>query len=257
MRIPVATIGVAAVLLGAAHLEADLQSQDPTGPIRVGGGIQAPKKIKDVKPVYPPEAQSARVQGIVIIEATIAPDGKVTTARTLRSIPPLDQAALDAVLQWEFTPTLINGAPVAIVMSVTVNFALEGVPSTAAAGPPVGTAATSDAPLIALPPSPRPATIDNCQRSSESAAQSVRRQAAIRFVEDVNARQRTAFIARQGKGYVPLDQLQGLPATQGFEVQLVADDRGYSVSVKDTIDACAFAFFSDQKGVIYMATPVR
>jgi TonB family protein len=257
MRIGVATIGVAAVLLGAPHLQADLQSQGPTGPVRVGSDLQAPKKIKDVKPVYPPEAQSARVQGIVILEATIGPDGKVTNARTLRSIPLLDQAALDAVLQWEFTPTLVNGVPVAIVMSVTVNFSLDGVPSAAApppAAPPVSAVATSDA---SPPPPSRSTTADMCQQSSETATQAVRRQAAIRFVEDVNARQRTAFIARQGKGYVTLDQLQGLPATQGFEVQLVADDRGYSVSVKDTIDACAFAFFSDQKGVIYMATPVR
>jgi len=97
----------------------------PSGaPIRVGGNISPPKKIKDVSPVYPPLAQSARVQGIVIIEATIGPQGTVTDARVLRSISLLDQAALDAVRQWEFTPTLINGVPVAIIMSVTVNFQL-------------------------------------------------------------------------------------------------------------------------------------
>ena len=77
-----------------------------------------------MNPVYPPIAQSARVQGIVIIEATIGPNGTVTDARVLRSISLLDQAALDAVRQWEFTPTLINGVPVAILMSVTVNFQL-------------------------------------------------------------------------------------------------------------------------------------
>jgi protein TonB len=90
----------------------------------VGGNISAPRKIKDVKPVYPPIAQSARVQGIVIIEATIGVDGHVTDARVLRSIPLLDQAALDAVRQWQFTPTLLNGAPTPIVMSMTVNFTL-------------------------------------------------------------------------------------------------------------------------------------
>jgi protein TonB len=74
--------------------------------------------------VYPAIAQSARVQGIVIIEATIAPNGKVTDTKVLRSIPLLDQAALDAVRQWEFTPTLLNGQPTAIIMSVTVNFQL-------------------------------------------------------------------------------------------------------------------------------------
>ena len=76
-------------------------------------------------PVYPQIAQSARVQGIVIIEATIGPNGKVQNARVLRSIPLLDQAALDAVRQWEYTPTLLNGVPVPVIMTVTVNFTLQ------------------------------------------------------------------------------------------------------------------------------------
>ena len=80
---------------------------------------------KNVKPVYPPIAQSARVQGVVIIEATIGPDGRVKDAKVLRSIPLLDQAALDAVKQWEFTPTLLNGVPVPVIMTVTVNFTLQ------------------------------------------------------------------------------------------------------------------------------------
>ena len=97
----------------------------PPAPVRVGGNIKAPQKIKDVKPVYPPIAQSARVQGVVIIEATIGPDGHVTDAKVLRSVPLLDQAALDAVRQWVFTPTLLNGVPVPVIMTVTVNFTLQ------------------------------------------------------------------------------------------------------------------------------------
>jgi protein TonB len=62
---------------------------------------------------------------MVIIEATIGGDGKVIAAKVLRSVPMLDEAALDAVRQWEFTPTLLNGAPVPIVMTVTVNFKLQ------------------------------------------------------------------------------------------------------------------------------------
>jgi protein TonB len=92
--------------------------------VRVGGNIQQPKKVKDARPIYPPIAQSARVQGTVIIEATISPTGQVTDPKVLRSIPLRDQAALDAVRQWEFTPTLLNGQPTAIIMSVTVNFQL-------------------------------------------------------------------------------------------------------------------------------------
>src|SRR6476659_2956319 len=97
----------------------------PAAPVRVGGNIKTPTKTKDVRPVYPPIAQSARVSGVVIIEATIGADGKVKDAKVLRSIPLLDQAALDAVKQWTFTPTLLNGVPVPVIMTVTVNFTLQ------------------------------------------------------------------------------------------------------------------------------------
>jgi TonB family protein len=93
--------------------------------IRVGdGSIPEGAKIKDVKPVYPPIALAAGVQGIVAVEVRIEPDGTVGTATVVRSIPLLDQAALDAVKQWRFKPTLLNGQPVAVVMTVTINFTL-------------------------------------------------------------------------------------------------------------------------------------
>jgi TonB family protein len=91
-------------------------------PLRVGGQIKPPTKIKDVKPVYPAIAQQARVSGPVTIEATIGSDGKVTDAKVVHSIALLDQAALDAVRQWEYTPTLLNGVPVPVVTTITVNF---------------------------------------------------------------------------------------------------------------------------------------
>jgi len=96
----------------------------PAAPVRVGGDIKEPKKIKDVKPIYPPIAQSAKIQGIVIIEAIIGKDGSVKEAKVLRPAPMLDQAALDAVRQWRYTPTLLNGQPVEVVMTVTVTFTL-------------------------------------------------------------------------------------------------------------------------------------
>ena len=93
--------------------------------VRVGGSVRPPIKIRDVSPRYPAIAQAARVQGVVIIEATIGPTGRVEGTRVLRSIPLLDGAAVDAVRQWEFTPTLLNGTPVTVLMSVTVNFTLQ------------------------------------------------------------------------------------------------------------------------------------
>ena len=97
----------------------------PPAPIRVGGQIKQPTQLKRVNPVYPAIAQSARVQGVVIIEAVIGQNGKVQETKVLRSIPLLDAAALDAVKQWEYTPTLLNGVAVPVIMTVTVNFTLQ------------------------------------------------------------------------------------------------------------------------------------
>jgi protein TonB len=96
----------------------------PVQAVRVGGQIKEPKKLKDIKPTYPDIAKQARVQGIVILECTISPQGKVTDVKVLRGIPLLDQAAVDAVKQWVYTPTLLNGVPVPVIMTVTVNFKL-------------------------------------------------------------------------------------------------------------------------------------
>jgi TonB family protein len=104
----------------------DWTSQDTSDPpLRIGGTIKAPMKVKNVNPVYPQDAQDAKVQGVVIMEARIERDGTVSRARVLKSIPMLDDAAVEAVRQWEFTPTLLNGAPVPVMMTVTVNFTLQ------------------------------------------------------------------------------------------------------------------------------------
>ena len=94
------------------------------GALRVGGAVLAPTKTKHVSPTYPEFAQDSKVQGVVILEALIGVEGKVTNARVLRSVPLLDQAALDAVMQWEFTPTRLNGQLVPVMMTVTVQFTL-------------------------------------------------------------------------------------------------------------------------------------
>ena len=93
-------------------------------PIRPGSGIEAPVKTRNILPVYPEGARTARLEGVVIIEAIIARDGTVRDARVLRSIPLLDAAALDAVRQWRYQPTRLNGVPVEVVMTVTVTFTL-------------------------------------------------------------------------------------------------------------------------------------
>jgi len=90
--------------------------------VPVGGPIKAPTKIKDVRPVYPQIALTAKVSGTVVVDATIGPDGKVADAKVVKSVPLLDQAALDAVRQWEYTPTVMKGQPVPVRITVSIVF---------------------------------------------------------------------------------------------------------------------------------------
>ena len=112
------------VMGGSASLLSAPPPPPPSAPVRVGGDIKEPKKIVNKDPVYPPVAMAEKIEGIVIIEATIAKDGSVKDAKILRGQPLLNQAATDAVTQWKFTPTTLNGEPVEVLMTVTVNFKL-------------------------------------------------------------------------------------------------------------------------------------
>lgn len=93
-------------------------------PIKVGGAITPPRKIRDVRPVFPEDAKVAGASGLVLLEAVIDTAGRVRDARVLRSVPTFDRAALDAVRQWMYEPTLIDGVARPVVMTVTVNFQL-------------------------------------------------------------------------------------------------------------------------------------
>lgn len=97
----------------------------PEPPRRVGGSIRQPTKIHDVLPMYPAIAQGAHVEGIVILEAVIDERGRVSETRILRHVPLLDDAAEAAVRQWVYSPTLLNGQPIPVVVTVTVQFRLE------------------------------------------------------------------------------------------------------------------------------------
>jgi len=93
--------------------------------LKTGEKVKPPKLIKQVDPVYPEEARKAGVEGIVIMEATSDTYGRVSAIKVLRSIPQLDQAAIDAVKQWVYEPMVINGKPQEVKMTVTVRFALD------------------------------------------------------------------------------------------------------------------------------------
>jgi len=94
------------------------------GPYRLGKGIEPPRKIKEVRPIFPPDATTLRASGTVAIEAVVGADGLVHDARVIHSIPVLDQAALDAVRQWQFMPARLNGAAVAVIVTILVQFSI-------------------------------------------------------------------------------------------------------------------------------------
>ena len=94
------------------------------GQIRVGGAVEAVNLVNKVTPAYPPLAKQARVQGTVSFAATIANDGTVANLSLLSGPPLLVQAAMQAVQQWIYKPTLLNGNPVEVITTIDVNFTL-------------------------------------------------------------------------------------------------------------------------------------
>jgi protein TonB len=98
----------------------------PVVPVRVGGAVREPRRLVVVQPVYPEIAVKARLQGTVVVEATVNERGRVVSVSLLQGAPLLTDAALEAVKKWVYTPTLLNGVPTPIIMTVTVHFRLNG-----------------------------------------------------------------------------------------------------------------------------------
>jgi len=94
-------------------------------PVRVNVGVQEAKLIYQVKPSYPPLAKITRVQGVVVLEAVINKEGAIESLRVVSGNTLLNQAALDAVNQWRYKPTLLSGDPVDVITTVTVTFTLQ------------------------------------------------------------------------------------------------------------------------------------
>jgi len=118
--VPLASIGTP----GSDTIAAPPLPPRPRDPVPVGGLFQPPKKVSHVAPIYPRFALEAHKEGLVILQAVIDENGAVREVKVLRSEPLLDQAAIDAVRQWRFTPTLLNGQPIPVMMTVTVGFSL-------------------------------------------------------------------------------------------------------------------------------------
>lgn len=94
--------------------------------IRIGGNVEAAKVLTKVQPIYPESAKAAGAQGSVVLHAIVSKDGRPLSVEVLNSQidPELARAAVEAVNQWRFQPTLLNGEPVEIDTTITVNFKL-------------------------------------------------------------------------------------------------------------------------------------
>jgi TonB family protein len=116
--------GIAGGVQGGVMSPQELQKYEGDA-VRAVDDIKPPKLVKQVNPVYPQVARQARVEGMVILEAKTDEQGNVIGARILRSIPILDQAAIDAVKQWKYEPLVIDGKPRKVLFTVTVRFMLK------------------------------------------------------------------------------------------------------------------------------------
>jgi periplasmic protein TonB len=107
-----------------AAAAASPSSPDDAAPLRVGGNVQAAKLVRQPRPVYPMEAKAARIQGVVKLSALIGADGTVVHLEVMSGHPLLVPAALEAVRQWVYAPTLFNGNPAIVQTQIDVNFTL-------------------------------------------------------------------------------------------------------------------------------------
>ena len=94
--------------------------------VRIGGNVQAAKMVRQIQPMYPQIAKTAHVQGTVILHAIIAKDGSVQELQYISGPALLMRSAMDAVHQWKYQPTLLNGEPVEVDTTISVVFTLSG-----------------------------------------------------------------------------------------------------------------------------------
>jgi protein TonB len=117
--------GVTGGISGRAYSKEEIAALAKLPPIRAEGPISPPQIVKQVEPIYPEVARQGRVEGIVILEITTDIYGRVMNLKVLRSIPLLDQAAIEAVKQWVYEPLIIEGKPRGCIFTATVRFTLK------------------------------------------------------------------------------------------------------------------------------------
>ncbi len=121
------TAGAASGIRAASLVETSGPPPPPPAPIqtvRHGGDVQSARLIHRVDPEYPPLAKRARIQGLVLLQATVDEEGRINELRLVSGHPLLNEAALAAVRQWRYSPTLLNGEPVRVITTISVIFKL-------------------------------------------------------------------------------------------------------------------------------------
>lgn len=111
-------------LLGSGRSAMPVLSKPSAKRYKVSGGVEQGLLVAQVKPVYPPLAREAGMQGEVVLQAVIGKDGRIKNLRVIRGSPLLAAAAVDAVQQWRYRPYLLNGEPVEVETQITANFKL-------------------------------------------------------------------------------------------------------------------------------------
>jgi TonB family protein len=110
---------------GFRYLDTQVSQALTTAPpprIRVGGNTQLSKLMRKVAPIYPDEAIAAHAQGSVLLHVVIGADGKMNDVTVVSGDPVLAKAAVDAVRQWQYQPTLLNGKPVEVDSTIKIDF---------------------------------------------------------------------------------------------------------------------------------------
>jgi TonB family protein len=125
-NLAVGQINETVAVTGKKSAQAAAKPQAPAQRIKVGGNVQAAQLVRQPRPVYPPDLQAAGVEGTVMLQAIILKDGSVGSIKVLKSAgQALDDAAIVSVRQWQYQPTLLNGEPVEVITTISVEFQLE------------------------------------------------------------------------------------------------------------------------------------
>ncbi len=210
VSVSMAAIGGLVVLTGGLAARAfPLQGAPQSEPqkVRVGGGVQQKKLVHQVHPVYPPLAKQARIQGTVRFTAIIGTDGTIRNLQLIGGHPLLVQAAQEAVQQWRYEPTLLNGQPVEVITQIDVNFSLGG-------GPPGEALAES--------PPPPPTSIPFASIEPEK---------GVRRIQVPPADQEEKLIYRQAPLYPPLAQQARVGRTVTCTILIAADGAVKAVQI--------------------------